>query len=196
MKLQTLFEAYEPPILTPQEIAALQEPSPQNIAKTYRVGKVAFDNVHGMGAVPLNQDVGYLGFAMSITPRDFASLALYGNRLHTAQKMIESMKKGTPLGAPFLKVDINYREYKAGKPLQVQITGHEGRARMVATEMLNGRASLIPVHVIPSYLRARDFDAQFFKDLRDTGVLPEGSFEGSKPFKLNIGPIFWNGQTV
>lgn len=170
----------------------LQAPNAQNIDKAYQVGKVKFDCEHGLGAVPNNQDVKYLGFVMMIAPSIFLSLAGQGDREHTAQALAQEILKGTSLGPPFLDINVN-PEFYEGAPLKVKITGHEGRGRMGAIIQVNGDIP-VPVHMIlRGGDRARHLSPEFFTQLKDVGIIPE---KGYNPRNIYIGKIFWDGQTL
>lgn len=183
MKIQDLLENEHP---------MLQPPNAQNIDKTYRVGKVNFDCQHGLGAVPFNQEVKYMGFVMMITPNTFLSLAAHGDRDDTAQELTQKILEGTPLGPPFLDIKVN-PEFYDGQPLKVKVTGHEGRGRMGAILKVNGNQP-VPVHMfLKGGDRARHLSPEFFTQLRQIGIIPE---KWSDPEHINIGQIFWNGQTL
>ena len=181
MRIQDLFED--------QNIAA---PNPQNINSAYKVGKVNFDCINGLGAVPYNQEVKYMGFAMMISPSAFLSLAAYGDREDTAKELAQKIIEGTPLGPPFLFVNINPEYFKGTAPLLGKVSGHEGRGRMRAIAQVDGNIP-IPVHVFLRGERARSLNDEFFIKLREIGLIPE---RGDNPRKFQIGEIFCMGKTL
>lgn len=194
MKLQDLFEERKLPKLTKSALEALPEPNARNIKDRYRVGSVAFDNVSGMGAVPNNQEVDYLGFAIEMTPAMFLKFAAHGNRSETAEQIAGLIKEGVPLGAPFLSITFNFKEFEQGEPLLVEVVGHEGRARMNAIHIVEGNVK-VPVHFfLKNSLRAHHLNEKFFVALRDIGMVPERL--STKPFKVETGRIFWMGKTL
>lgn len=188
-------EAVKRAKLTKSEIDALPAPDARNINDRYRVGSVAFDMQKGLGAVPNNQEVDYLGFAMEIPASDFTKFALKADRSDSASAIEKLIKEeNCSLGAPFLNVTYNVKEFGQGEPLKVEVVGHEGRARALAFHSIEGSTKL-PVHVFVKYnIRAHDLDERFFEELRKVGMVPEKT--NIKPMKLNIGRIFWMGKIL
>jgi hypothetical protein len=197
MKLLELFESASQ--LSQEAFESLPSPSPKNVDFRFKVGNVAFDNENGMGATPNNANVNYLGFTIMMTPADFLAYALPGQRKEKAKELASLMKKHVPIGAPFLTLDINLEKFESGEePLRVVVDGHEGRARTLAIEMLNGAAEKFPVNIFPRNLRARHLNEKFFEVLREVGMVPESESRSSsaKPKKSNFGKIFWAGKEV
>lgn len=195
MKVRELFETFDYKNLSETEFEHLSAPDAKNVDDRYKVGKVAFDNKDGMGAVPNNQEIKYFGFAMTITPSEFLELAAQGYRGDAAAKIAEHIKDRIPIGAPFLQFRYNEKEFGQGEPLRVEVVGHEGRARMTAIRMVNGDTERIPVHVMPrGETRARHLDEKFFSALRKIGMVPEKTYKDPK--HVNIGRIFWMGKTI
>ena len=195
MKVRELFETHDYKNLSETEFDHLSAPDAKNIADRYKVGKVAFDNKDGLGAVPNNQEINYFGFTINITPSEFLDFAAHGDRGATAEKIVNLIKDRTPVGAPFLQIKYNEKAFGQGEPLRVEIVGHEGRARMTAIRIVNGDSGKIPVHVMPrGETRARHLDDKFFAALRKVGMVPEKSY--GDPKHLDIGKIFWMGKTL
>jgi hypothetical protein len=192
---QYLREEREPPkCFTVDEFDALPAPSASNINSCYKVGKVAFDNKHGFGATPNNQEVNYFGFAASMTPSVFLRFAAAGDREDAGVKFTRFIQDHAPMGAPTLYISTNWQEFKEGKPLKVEVIGHEGRGRMIAIQKVNGSMEKIPVHFIPrDGARARHLSPEFFEALRDTGMSPEKS---SRVSDAHLGKIYWNGKML
>jgi hypothetical protein len=172
--------------------------SVSNVHRRYNVGSLAFDNFRGVGAVPYNQEVLYMGFAIMMKPSDFFRCVPWFNgvqeRSYEIQKLIDA---GNALGTPFLQVTLNYSEYREGKPLVVKIKGHEGRARMWAIQRILGDVE-VPVHIFPraedGEIRARHLDAAFFEAFRICIKIPE-----RKQYMMELdltGEIFWNSEAI
>ncbi len=194
MKLQELHEAQETKKLSQAAFDALSEPNAKNIKDRYKVGAVAFDNAKGLGAVPNNQEVDYLGFAVELSPADFLRLAAHKDRGEDAEKIEELIRSKAPIGAPFLNVKVDLKAFRDGGPLEVEIVGHEGRGRMQAAHAVNGEEK-IPVHVfVKGNVRAHDLDEKFFKSFREIKMAPEGVKVA--PIKAHFGKIFWMGKTL
>lgn len=198
MKLTELFRSP----LALSEGSQLQTPSPSNIEGQFNVGQVAFDNVHGKGATPNNQNVIYMGFSMELKPSQFLDLAVKeeGGSEYRADQFIELFKQGTPIASPFLLVDIDLDAWEHDKTAIMTVHGHEGRGRMAAIKKYEGDV-FVPVHIFPSGLRARHFSEEFFAALRDASLRPSsagGVFAERSSFKehLNFGRVFWNGKTL
>lgn len=164
--------------LDKEQILQLPEPSPDNFEGQYRVGEVPFDNVHGMGNVPDNQNVEYKGFVAMLTPQQFLDLALdHKGREESASEFKELIGEGIPLAAPFLEITLEGIE--EGK--FATVVGHEGRARTLAlrsfcregTHGLTGTTK-IPVHFfLRDGLRSRHITDEMIKSLSQDGIIPE-----------------------
>jgi len=195
MKISELFEDFAHKALTETEFDNLNAPDAKNTNDRYKVGKIAFDNEDGIGVTANNGNVHYRGFVVCLTPSDFLRLAYPADREEAAKKIAEHIKNREPLGAPFLDVKFNEKDFSQGEPLEVEVLGHEGRARMTAIRMVNGDSTKIPVHIIPrGEVRARHFDEKFFSALRKVGMVPEKS--SGPPRHVDIGKIFWMGKTL
>lgn len=186
-------ESAEAKKLTQSSFDALSEPTAKNINDRYRVGAVAFDNAKGFGAVPNNQEIDYLGFAVELSPVDFLRLAAHADKGEDAEKIAELIRNKAPIGAPFLTIKADLKAFKNGGPLEVEVVGHEGRGRMRAAHEVNGEEK-IPVHVFLKNLRAHDLDEKFFKTFREMKLAPEGVEVA--PIKIHFGKIFWRGKTL
>jgi hypothetical protein len=197
VKLAELFEQHEEPhYLTQSEFDALPSPSPQNIEDRFRVGDIAFDATKGLGNVPLNSNVDYMGFTAFMSPKTFLELAAPADRKEDAEKIEKLIRDHAPLGTPFLLADFNDEEYEQGEPLRFKIVGHEGRGRMNAVAAVNGMDSMVPVNVFPRGIRARNLSEKFFHDLKQTGIIPQTESKDSTPKRVNLGKIFWMKKVV
>jgi hypothetical protein len=195
VKVRELFENFDPKALSETEFDHLPAPNADNINDRYKVGKVAFDNKDGLGAVPNNQEVKYFGFVMMISPSEFLEHAAPDPApAARAKRLHDLIVARTPIGAPFLNIKYNEAAFKKGESLKVQVVGHDGRGRMHAIQSLDGNTK-IPVHVVPrGELRARHLDEKFFAELRKVGMVPEKQYGDPKP--LDIGKIYWMGKTL
>ena len=125
-------------------------------AEQFLEAAVAFDARKGIGQVPNNIDVDYLGFVKYMTPAQFLDLAAKRPSHPSADWIEDEIKKGVPVGQPFLNVDWN-DDLKAWL-----ITNHEGRNRCVAIARVD-KNTKVPVHVIPYGLRARHLTSEMKK---------------------------------
>lgn len=194
MKVLELLEQRQPAALSAVEFAALSPPSAKNIDDRYTVDGVAFDTSVGLGAVPNNQDVRYLGFVVEMTPSDFLHLAAMGDRGETADQLVPLIKQKVPLGPPMLKLNVHVEDNDK-KPLAI-VASHEGRGRMVALQKLGLGSTKFPVHItLNSGLRAHSLNEKFFEKLRDEGIVPE-DFDSLGAHEVDFGRIFWKGKEL
>lgn len=83
-----------------------------------------FDPIRGIGAVPFNQSVDYLGYRVKMSPEDFRKLTPEGQSSKKTPKFVEQeLAKGNKIGNPFL-------DLKWDEDLGIWgVWGHEGRSR-------------------------------------------------------------------
>ena len=148
-----------------------------------KVIPVFLDPKEGIGQVPWNQNVNYIGFVVYMTPGEF--LRLNPGRTRSIDRLREFMLSQDELriGPPFLALRWNEESNRW------IIKGHEGRARM---EILNEYMpdEEIPVHVFPKgEIRSRHItDEMLFADmLSDPRVDTESIFSPAK--------VILNGET-
>lgn len=120
------------------------------------------DNREGIGSVPWNTNVNYMGFTVHMKPKDF--LKLNPPRGDYPTRVIDHVKGGGAVGTPFLQARWN----EQGKHWQVY--QHEGRGRMQAAHELFPDED-VPVHVFPRgegyEMRARDLtDEHLFAPIK------------------------------
>lgn len=157
-------------------------PSPNNTETQSRVGSVNFDQENGLGQVPLNQNVNYRGFTAMMRPSKFLELAhkLESPKEHSVDHITNEIKKGKPIGSPFLNVD-----FETGK-----VKGHEGRHRMLAAQKVNGDQH-VPVHIFGhGEDRARHLDKDAIHAFRrkmtsQDGISSRDNFEDA----LHLGQV-------
>lgn len=141
----------------------------QNVAESRLIDRHKldglFDNKDGIGAVPYNQDVNYMGFITYMTTKKFRELVPPGVwDLNTKEYVIQAIKDGQKLGTPFLEV----RWDEKNKVWQT--VGHEGRSRMDAIGEIFGTDVLVPVHMFPGpSMRARHIT----DEMKRATILPQ-----------------------
>jgi len=116
-------------------------------------------------------------------PSIFLELALPLTEHRSVEYIIQHMKKGGALGAPFLDVKIpaDWEDDDFTQP--ASISGHEGRNRMIAIQKLEGDAP-VEVHLLlKNGWRARHLTADMIKELQD------GMMNQSRTNFIN-GPLF------
>lgn len=123
-----------------------------------------FDPKAGLGAVPWNQEVDYMGFTLGLTPEEFRMLALplSGGEHDSTPFLRDALRTGRRVGNPFLSVDWD------AEMLRWLVGGHEGRHRMRALDELDPK-SAYPVHMFPRGMRARDVEPK----MREAPIVSE-----------------------
>ena len=95
---------------------------------------VKIDNVKGLGEVPDNQNVDYLGLRVSMRPSVFLKLAasLPREQAQSAEYIKQHLEKGGGIAAPWLVISVppEWEDNDLKQPARV--VGHEGRNRMYA----------------------------------------------------------------
>ena len=94
---------------------------------------VNIDNKDGWGSVPWNQDVEYRGMRVKMKPSVFEKLALSRGGEPAVEKVVQHIKDGGSIGAPFLQIRVDDDESQIP-----EVVGHEGRSRMLAILELYG----------------------------------------------------------
>lgn len=116
---------------------------------------VRVDNDEGIGNVPDNRNVDYLGFVVHMKPRDFLAL----NPARSIDRQVDSIDHlrshvaaGHPIASPFLSP--SWDEARG----EWRVIQHEGRGRMLVAHEEDPEQE-IPVHVFPrGGMRARHLD--------------------------------------
>lgn len=166
----------------------IKDPKPwaPNLAeRDYRIGEVTFSASSGLGSVPYNQEVNYMGFVGMMKPSTFLELALPhdGQRELDANNIQKLLEEGYACGIPFMQLELK------DPP---RIKGHEGRARMIAIQNLNGDHP-IPVHfLLMNGLRSKNLTPEHLEAIRH-GLNSEN---GSKYVRHPFSRIYVNGQSA
>lgn len=157
----------------------------ENIDST--INEVGIDNIHGMGAVPKNQDIDYFGLRVFMKPKTFLSLAhLARPDAGSTDKIKAEIQSGKTIAAPFLTISIP-QEWKNGDfSIPATVDGHEGRNRMWAVFELDGNDP-IEVHIMPRGFRARDLKPEWINRIK-AGLIAQGTHTEIK------GPLFVVGE--
>jgi len=132
-----------------------------------RLSEYKVDNVEGLGSVPYNQNVDYFGLRVMMKPSTFLNLALPLKEPRSVEHIMQHMKNGGALGAPFLDVKIpaDWEDDDFTQP--ASISGHEGRNRMLAIQELEGDDP-VEVHLLlKNGWRARHLTPDMIKELQN-----------------------------
>jgi len=132
--------------------------------------EVVIDNVRGMGAVPDNQEVDYLGVRTLMKPSVFLELAERRNFFaRSASSIANELRDGEAIGAPFLIVRV---DEEGDQPAEVM--NHEGRNRMVAVQEVEGDDP-IEVHIfLAQGMRRRHLTDTKLRDMQRIMISQDG----------------------
>ena len=113
------------------------------------IGRFTFDSENGLGSIPWNSNITYLGFIVYMKPGEFLRL----NPPRNDHKSLNELKdyiihNDVSIGPPLLEVKWDEDNSRW------QVFRHEGRGRMTAVESVQPD-HLVPVHVVPRGMRAR-----------------------------------------
>lgn len=145
---------------------------------------VKIDNKHGLGAVPDNSNIDYMGFTVHMKPKDF--LKLNPDRGRDPSGIRDAMKGGAAIGTPFLSAEWNEK----GKHWKVY--QHEGRGRMQVAHELHPDEE-VPVHVFPRG-EDRELRARHLTDEHLFAPIHSDTARGAAPFKFHPQRVTHNGK--
>lgn len=149
-----------------RRILELASAFPTNVEGKFTFDGVKYDQVEGVGSVPDNQNVEYMGFAAVCTANKFLDLSkpLRNPNPNT----ISYLEEGEPIGSPFFLFNLE----------EMKITGHEGRHRA-----LHFKPRDILIHVFLTHGdRARNITSEHIDQLFSK-VTSEWGGTIQKPFK-------------
>ena len=184
-------EATEERQIHAKKIEGAQPWTPALSEGNYTVGDITFSAQDGLGSVPNNQEVNYMGFVALCRPSVFLRLALdhADQRNESAADIKRLSQEGYAIGIPWLVVNTRDLEEEKGP---AKITGHEGRARMLAVKALNGD-DVIPIHCFfTGGTRAHHMTPELIRDLQKELKVEGGTHAIPTPFKA----VYFNGKSV
>lgn len=183
---------------TPEEAKEVPSFSKSVAEEAYKISKgdkyVIIDCVNGLGSVPNNQDVMYLGFIATMKLTSFQELALddEGSQDETSDWMIERIKEGYAIGQPWFKINMDVGENEV-----FQIIGHEGRGRVKAIKKYLGSDIEMPIQFILSNgMRNSDLTDDLMKRFLNGDVLPEKWFQHKGMTKDKNAKLFTIGANT
>ena len=138
---------------------------------------INWDRRDGVGAVPDQSNINYLGFERLMLPMEFRALVPSGvwNR-DTTQFIIDKIKKGEPIAPPFLIVewDVDSNTWT--------VMNHEGRSRVDAAISL-GINTPIAISMLPRLPRGELRARNITDEMRTAKIHGQiGSPDASKSF--------------
>jgi len=152
------------------------------------LNELKIDNVNGLGSVPWNQEVDYMGLKVLMKPSTFLQLSLpltIGDEDRKTIAHLEKEKDTKGFGAPFLQVDVD-REFP-------RITGHDGRHRMLAIKDTEGDHP-VEVHIFPRGMRNKDITSEVVGKLNDLVVSQNGKYVPGPIFTQPTNENFADGK--
>jgi hypothetical protein len=133
---------------------------------------VQIDNKDGWGAVPFNQEIGYLGLRVKMTPGMFLQLAAPLGDPTSMDDIKQHISSGGTLGAPFLNIQYPYEWHDGDFSEKAKVVGHEGRNRMNAIQQVYNNDP-VEVHLFFNQgVRNRDLTPEIIKNLNRC-LIPE-----------------------
>lgn len=166
--------------------------------EAYKISKgdkyVIIDCANGLGNVPNNQNVLYMGFIVSMKLSVFQELALddEGEQDKTAEWMVEKIKEGYSIGQPWFSINID-----VDKNDVFQITGHEGRGRVKAIKKYLGSDIEMPIQFfLDKGMKNRDLTDDLIKRFTDGDVLPEKWKQHKNMIKDKDARLFTIGKNI
>ena len=163
------------------------------VHKAFEYGGIKYDNSEGLGVVPNNSNVLYMGFAAAISAEEFLKLASKADREESAKKFADTIiDEDVAIASPFLSLEIEKNE--KGAITNMYISGHEGRGRSSAIKMLsegyrqddqeNPVSGDVVVHFFPTGgLRARHMDDSIFEYIKHYGIESQDGNQTQVTFK-------------
>jgi len=180
------------PVLTEYEVSPRFDPSePYIVVGSYNplhadedYTRVTFDPARGIGQVPFNENINYIGFTVWMTPADFLRLNPVRQVPSKVSRYLDdALERGESLGPPFIDVKMD-DEQPGGGPYEMQVTGHEGRGRMQALVRRGFEFVPMPVHVIPGRgIRARHLD---HRRIQGATILSDRKRDFSFPWRFSV----------
>ena len=157
--------------------------------KPKELNELKIDNVNGLGSVPWNQEVDYMGLRVLMKPSTFLQLSLPLNMNDDDKKTIQHLEKEKDtigFGAPFLQVDM-----ERSIP---RITGHDGRHRMIAIQATEGDHP-VEVHIFPKGMRNKDMTPEVVSKLNDLVVSQNGKYVPGPIFTREVSEqVIWEDE--
>lgn len=133
------------------------------------------DNSEGLGSVPLNLEIDYMGLRVKMTPSIFLELAAPLGQQVSVDYIETHLQNGGKIGAPFLQIEIpaEWEENEFEKSAKVR--SHEGRNRMIAIKNLYGDIP-IETHLFFLYgMRNRHLTPQIINQLNNQIISETGN---------------------
>lgn len=119
--------------------------------------EIEVDNVDGLGAVPNNDNIDYMGVRSLMKPSKFLSLTGghdWNAHEETVKAITDLLQQGKKIASPFLDIEIPDRWLQEDFHWAAPVTGHEGRHRMETIKQLYGDVP-VETHI---FLKGESFE--------------------------------------
>lgn len=124
-------------------------------AQQFELHGVHYDQVHGIGAIPHNQEVGHKGFSVIMDPSTYLELCYLLREGQAEATNLDSIRQAIrdhkAIGSPWLRIELGEDENRQKVAEGAYISGHEGRNRMRAIGDVLGAVPVV-VHITFSNL--------------------------------------------
>jgi hypothetical protein len=136
---------------------------------------VKIDNVKGLGEVPDNQNVDYLGLRVEMRPSVFLRLAhsLPREQAQSADYIQKHLEQGGSIASPWLVISVPPEWETGDLEMPARVVGHEGRNRMYAVMETEGDAPVETHLFFSGGVRRRHITPQWIKRLNNS-LIPQG----------------------
>lgn len=145
------------------------------------------DNKDGLGAVPYNMEVDYMGLRVNMKPYIFLNLAapLRKDQQQSVEYIKDYLKNRNSIASPFLQIEIppEWENNVFQKPAKV--VSHEGRNRMISIKELYGRSKLVETHLFfTGGIRNRHLTPEIIEHLNKSMISETGEVIRGPIFKI------------
>ena len=151
-------------------------PTPDSLEKQFNFDHINYDQVNGIGNVPNNQNIHYMGFTVMTTPLDYLQLVPRRPWDDNIDFLVEALRNNKAISTPFLSIDLI--------GTVPEVAAHDGRGRVMAIQKIRGRDTPIIVQMFTRGIRARNITTTMIRLMRDMLKAQDSGV-------LISGPNFW-----
>lgn len=144
--------------------------------KNHNLDEVTIDNVKGLGNIPNNDNVDYLGLRVQMKSSVFLKLAAHlpRDQATSVDHIKAHIQQGDAIAAPWLDISIPSQWEEDDFSVPARVRGHEGRNRMYAVKELEGDIPIETHLFFSGGLRARHIKPEWIEQLNQQ-LIPERS---------------------
>lgn len=149
------------------------------------------DNVNGLGAVPINQDVDHFGMRVKMTPSTFLDLAEdFTPNQEKIDYMVNHLEQDGSIGASYLQIMLpsswtaEIFPRQEDNQLEIpQVHDHDGRNRMIAVKRVYGDIPVETHLFFNSGIRNRHIKPEWVHSMNDQMRTQDGDVRSGPFFK-------------